>query len=96
MSLKQYLNPKNEEMIMENSKKDRRYRIISTFFVVLPTTFVMTVLSRVTNGVLSENWIGDLFKSWYFSLSIVYACVLLLLPLANKITSKILDRKVHL
>lgn len=81
---------------MVNSKKDRRYRIISTFFVVLPTTFVMSVLSSITDEGLAENWIGELFKSWFFSLPIVYACVLLLLPLANKITSKILDRKVHL
>ncbi|MBT2623654.1 DUF2798 domain-containing protein [Chryseobacterium sp. ISL-6] len=81
---------------MGNSNKDRHYRIISTFFVVLPTTFVMSVLPSFTNGVLSENWIGDLFKSWLFSLPIVYACVLLLVPVANKITSKILDRKVHL
>ncbi|MCW2260169.1 DUF2798 domain-containing protein [Sphingobacterium sp. JUb78] len=81
---------------MVNSKKNRRYRIISTFFVVLPTTFVMAILSSVTNDVLVENWIGELFKSWFFSLPIVYACVLLLLPLAHKITSKILDRKVNL
>ncbi|NGM65085.1 DUF2798 domain-containing protein [Sphingobacterium sp. SGR-19] len=79
---------------MVNSKKDRRYRIISTFFVVLPTTFVMSVLSSITDGVLAENWIGELFKSWFFSLPIVYACVLLLLPVANKITSKIFNRKV--
>ncbi|WP_410500281.1 DUF2798 domain-containing protein [Chryseobacterium sp. JV274] len=83
-------------MIMGNSNKDRRYRIISTFFVVLPTTFVMSVLPSFTAEILSENWIGDLFKSWFFSLPIVYTCVLLLLPFANKITSKILDRKVHL
>lgn len=96
MLLKQYLKLENEKMIMVNSKKHRRYRIISTFFVVLPTTFVMSVLSSVTSEVLDENWIGKLFKSWFFSLPIVYACVLLLLPLANKITSKILDRKVNL
>ena len=92
--MRQYRNPKNEKMIMENSKKDRRYRIVSTFFVVLPTTFLMSVLSIVTNAVSAENWIGELFKSWSFSLPIVYACVLLLLPLANKITSKILNIKV--
>lgn len=80
---------------MVNSKKDRRYRIISTFFVVLPTTFVMSILSSVNTEVLAENWMGELFKSWFFSLPIVYACVLLLLPVANKITSKILNRKVH-
>jgi hypothetical protein len=56
----------------------------------------MSVLSSVTDEVLDENWIGELFKSWFFSMPIVYACVLLLLPLANKITSRILDRKVNL
>lgn len=96
MSLKQYLKPEKEKMIMVNSKRDRRYRIISTFFVVLPTTFIMSLLSSVTNESLTENWIGELFKSWFFSLPIVYACVLLLLSPANKITNKILDRKVSL
>ncbi|WP_086948694.1 DUF2798 domain-containing protein [Sphingobacterium sp. JB170] len=91
MSLKPYQFLKNEKIIMANSKKDRRYRTISTFFVVLPTTFVMSVLSSCTGEVSSENWIGELSKSWLTSLPIVYACVLLLLPLANKITSKILD-----
>ncbi|WP_430981170.1 DUF2798 domain-containing protein [Sphingobacterium kitahiroshimense] len=81
---------------MVSFKKDKCYRIISTFFVVAPTTFVMSIISIVTDGGLSENLIGDLIKSWFFSLPIVYACVLLLLPLANKITGKILDRKVHL
>ncbi|WP_400260966.1 DUF2798 domain-containing protein [Sphingobacterium sp. SG20118] len=81
---------------MVNSKKDRRYRIISTFFVVLPTTFVISVLSIFTEEVSSENWIGELFKSWFFSLPIVYSCVLLLLPVANKITRKILNKKTHL
>ncbi|WP_394364194.1 DUF2798 domain-containing protein [Chryseobacterium indoltheticum] len=56
----------------------------------------MSVLSTFTKWVSFENWIGELFKSWLISLPIVYACVLLLLPLANKMTSKILDRKVHL
>ncbi|WP_434086987.1 DUF2798 domain-containing protein [Sphingobacterium faecium] len=83
-------------MTMVNSKKDRRYRIISTFFVVLPTTFVISVLSIFTEEVSSENWIGELFKSWFFSLPIVYSCVLLLLPVANKITRKILNKKTHL
>lgn len=94
--MKQYLNLENEKMIMVNSKKDRLYRIISVFFVVLPTTFVISVLSSFTKEVSSENWIGDLFKSWLFSLPIVYSCVLLLLPVANKIAGKILDKKVHL
>lgn len=80
---------------MVNSKKDRCYKIISTFFVVLPTTFIMSVLSSFTKWVSFENWIGELFKSWLISLPIVYACVLLLLPLANRVTSKILDRKVN-
>lgn len=81
-------------MIMVNSKENKYYRMISTFFVVLPTTFVMSVLSSVTTEVLSENWIAELFRSWFYSLPIVYACVLLLLPFANKITSKILDKIV--
>ena len=70
--------------------------MISTFFVVLPTTFVMSVLSSFTAEVSSESWIAELFKSWFFSLPVVYACVLLLLPLANRIAGKILDREVHL
>jgi len=96
MSLKQYLSLKNERMIMVNSKKDRRYKIISTFFVVLPTTFIMSLVSTFTKGLSSENWTGELFKSWFISIPIVYACVLLLLPLANKMTSKMLDEKVDL
>jgi len=80
---------------MENSKKDRRYKIISTFLVVLPTTFIMAILSSFTKEVYVENWFSEFFKSWFISLPIVYTCVLLLLPLANKITSKILDKKVH-
>jgi len=79
---------------MVNSKKDRRYQLISTFFVVLPTTFTMSVLSSLSKGVSLENWIGALFKSWLISLPVVYTCVLLLLPLANKLTGKILDKKV--
>ncbi|WP_442946080.1 DUF2798 domain-containing protein [Olivibacter sp. CPCC 100613] len=77
---------------MVNSKKDRCYRVISTFFVVLPTTFVISVLLSFTKGVTSENWMGEFFKSWFLSLPIAYSCVLLLLPVANKITSKILDK----
>ncbi|WP_409456453.1 DUF2798 domain-containing protein [Sphingobacterium sp.] len=80
-------------MIMENSKKVRLHKILSTFLVVLPTTFVMSVLSSFTEDTPFENRIGELLRSWSFSLPIVYSCVLLLLPLANKITSKILDKK---
>jgi hypothetical protein len=80
---------------MANSNKDKRYRIISVFFVVLPTTLVMSVLSTLNDEASCENWIGGVVKSWLFSLPIVYSCVLLLLPIANKITSKILDKKAH-
>ncbi len=77
---------------MVNSKKDRFYRLINTFFVVLPTTLVMSVFSKFSQRDTLENWIGEIFKSWFSSLPIVYICVLLLLPLANKITNKILTR----
>lgn len=80
---------------MVNSKEDRRYRIISTLFVVLPTTFIMSFLSSITKEVLTKNWINELFKSWLISIPVVYACVIVLLPLANRITSKLLDRKVQ-
>ncbi|NGM64145.1 DUF2798 domain-containing protein [Sphingobacterium sp. SGR-19] len=80
---------------MVNSKEDRRYRIISTLFVVLPTTFLMSFLSSITKEVLTKNWINELFKSWLISIPVVYACVIVLLPLANRITSKLLDRKVQ-
>lgn len=91
MSLKPYQTLKNEKTVMANSKKDRCHRTISTFFVVLPTTFTMSVLSSFTKEISFDNWIGELSKSWLIALPIVYACVLLLLPIANKITSKILD-----
>ncbi len=77
---------------MANSKKDRSYKLFSTFFVVLPTTFIMSALSCFMKEEAVENWTGALFKSWLISLPVVYACVLLLLPLANKLTSKMLDK----
>ena len=80
---------------MANSRKEHRYKIVSTFFVVLPTTFIMSALSGFMKEEADENWIGVLFKSWLISLPVVYACVLLLLPLANKLTSKILYKKVN-
>lgn len=78
---------------MANSKKDRRYTMVNTLFVVLPTTLIMAVLSGFMKGWTVDNWTGELLKSWLFSLPIVYACVLFLLPLASKLTNKILERK---
>ncbi|MGJ1412680.1 DUF2798 domain-containing protein [Sphingobacterium thalpophilum] len=80
---------------MVNFRKDGRHKMVSTFFVVLPTTFIMSVVSSVMKARTVENWTGELLKSWLISLPIVYVCVLLLLPLANKLTGKLVDRKVN-
>ena len=96
MSLKQYLNPKKAKMTMVNFRKDRHHRMVSTFFVVLPTTFIMSVVSSVMKARTVENWTGELLRSWLISLPIVYVCVLVLLPIASKLADKILNRKVNI
>ena len=78
---------------MVNSNKDKRYKMVSTLFVVLPTTLIMAVLSGFMRGWTIENWTGELLKSWFISLPVVYACVLLLLPIANRLACKILGRR---
>jgi len=78
---------------MVNSKKDRRHKMISTFFVVLPTTFMMAFVSSIRSDNVMNDWILVLLKSWIISLPIVYACVLFFLPIAHKMTSRILEKK---
>jgi hypothetical protein len=66
------------------------YRFINTFIVVLPTTFVISVFSFLLKDISNGNRMSEFFKSWFFTIPIAYLCVLLLLPIANKITSRIL------
>ncbi|QNL51937.1 DUF2798 domain-containing protein [Olivibacter sp. SDN3] len=68
------------------------YKFISTLFVVLPTTFVISVFSFLSKGISIENRMCEFFKSWFFSIPVAYLCVLLLLPLANTITNRILKK----
>ncbi|WP_160139982.1 DUF2798 domain-containing protein [Chryseobacterium sp. c4a] len=79
---------------MVNSKilKDQHqyYRLLNTLFVVLPTTFTISVLSVFIKEVPDGKWIEAFFKSWAFSLPVAYVCVLLFLPVAHKITGIIL------
>ncbi|MBE8721134.1 DUF2798 domain-containing protein [Sphingobacterium pedocola] len=70
--------------------RQKYFRFINTFFVVLPTTFVISIVTHLMKGTFIENRIDLFFKSWLLLLPIAYLCVLLLLPLADKITNRIL------
>lgn len=70
----------------------RYYKFINTFFIVLPTTFVISVISPFVKEVFIGYGSDDFIKSWLFLLPIAYLCVLLLLPLANKMTNRILKK----
>ncbi len=73
---------------MKNQHK--YYRLLNTLFVVIPTTFIISILSVIIKEIPGGKWIETFLKSWAFSLPVAYICVLLLLPLANKITNNIL------
>ncbi|MGH2622907.1 MAG: DUF2798 domain-containing protein [Sphingobacterium sp.] len=67
--------------------------MISTFLVVLPTTFLMAIISSIRNDNAPDNRILVLVEAWIISLPIVYACVLFFLPIAHKMASKLLEKK---
>lgn len=68
------------------------YKFINTFLVVLPTTLAISTILHLIKGTVIESRLDGFLRSWLFLLPIAYLCVLLLLPLANKITNRILKK----
>jgi Protein of unknown function (DUF2798) len=69
------------------------FKYISTFFVVFPTTFIMSSTSHLFKHTYSDNFITNFIISWFVGLPVAYLAVLLLIPLANKLTGFILKNR---
>lgn len=74
-------------------KGDKYSKYISTFFVVFPTTFIMSSTAHFLKHTYSDNFITNFIISWFVGLPIAYLAVLLLIPLANKLTGFILKNR---
>jgi hypothetical protein len=70
------------------------FKYISTFFVVFPTTFIMSSTSHFLKHTYSDNVITNFIISWFVGLPVAYLAVLLLIPLANKLTGFILKKRL--
>gem|GEM_PF-798742 len=87
--LELYLNQNTLKITMANSNRDHLYRFLSTFFVVLPTTFVIAALSSLNKLEFSRITLHNFMEGWLLSLRVAYICVLILVPVANRLTDRI-------
>ncbi|WP_262711244.1 DUF2798 domain-containing protein [Aquimarina algicola] len=65
------------------------YTYVNTLFIVLPMTIIMALVGLWLNDGFVEHWIYGFLKSWIIMVPIAYFSVLIILPLAKKITDKI-------
>lgn len=62
----------------------------NTLFVVIAMTLVLGLSTIILNkGYDKYGWVSEFFKSWLIMLPIAYVFALIIIPLSNKLTSKI-------
>lgn len=71
------------------------YKYLHTFFVVTPMTFFIGVCGVIINESYQEKaWVHTFLISWLTVLPIAYVFALIIIPLANKLTSYAINKKL--
>ncbi|WP_413512054.1 DUF2798 domain-containing protein [Myroides odoratus] len=67
------------------------YKYINTLFVVAPMTFAMSVVALFRTYGFEGDWPIVFLKSWLTMLPVAYMAAFIILPIAKKMTEKIVD-----
>lgn len=66
------------------------YKYINTFFVVTPMTLLMSLVAIFRNYGFKEDWNLKFFEAWLIMLPVAYFAAFIIIPIAGKLTTKIL------
>lgn len=66
------------------------FKYINTLFIIAPMTFAMSLIAIVRNNNFENDWIITFFKTWLMMLPLAYLLAFVILPIARKITDKII------
>ncbi len=82
-----------EETVRTNTKfmtLDSRYRrYITTAIIIIPMTLILTFVGTMKNYGLQEGWMIQCLATWEITCPVGYITALLIIPMANKLTSRI-------
>lgn len=72
---------------------DKRYRrYIQSLFLVIPMTGIVTLVNTIIGKGIADIMTLDALQKWGVSILIAYPSVLLVLPLAIKLTDLLLEK----
>ncbi|WP_143961225.1 DUF2798 domain-containing protein [Litoribacter populi] len=69
-------------------------KLLNTFFVVLPMTFIMALVAIARNYGFEEGWSQMLFSSWIVMAPVAYVTAFFIIPIAGKVTARI-SKRMH-
>jgi hypothetical protein len=69
------------------------FRLVNTFFVVVPMTLIMAFVGTVRNYGFNEGWLNYLFRTWAVMAPVAYIAAFLIIPQALKLTNKLIKDK---
>ncbi len=72
---------------MKLNNRLRRY--INTALIIGPMTLIMAFVGVLRNYGLVSGWILKSFVTWLTMFPIAYVCAFFIIPIANRVTSKI-------
>ncbi|SFC63441.1 Protein of unknown function [Flexibacter flexilis DSM 6793] len=73
---------------------NRKYfRYVSTFFVVVPMTFIMALVGIGRNYGFVDGWVSKFFGVWTTMLPIAYVAAFLIIPQALRLTEMVMKKE---
>lgn len=68
-------------------------RFINVALIIAPMTLIMAFVGVIRNSGFQAGWVVKSVKTWFIMFPIAYACALLIIPVANKLTGRIKFRE---
>ncbi|QTE21850.1 DUF2798 domain-containing protein [Polaribacter cellanae] len=72
---------------------DKFYKYINTVLVTVPMRLIMAFVGISHNYGFKEGWVQKFIETTIFMFPIAYLSVLILVPIARKLTDKIVGKK---
>jgi hypothetical protein len=68
---------------------NRLRRYINTALIIGPMTLIVAFVGVLRNYGMVQGWILKSFFTWFTTFPVAYVCALFIIPIANRVTSKI-------
>jgi Protein of unknown function (DUF2798). len=69
------------------------FRLVNTFFVVVPMTLIMAFVGMARNYGFKEGWLIYMLRTWMVMAPVAYVAAFLIIPQAVKLTNKLVKDK---